>query len=467
MLTTIVIYLLSFLLVAIMAFGIITYFKIDLSRMVFVTVASVFFPIIIQFGGKDALTTSGIMVLITFGWYLVSSLQKGKRLLGWPEWWIYALIVFGAISTKLALDLGYIITEDIGPAVRQYFSFVTSLLLFILIKNSLSDPEEADATATAKKVERLINLILILTSVHIVISIINKYVPATIDYVSIFYPAESEALLPEGQDRLTSFVFSYENYGEFLAAICPLAVYKLASTRSKWWFLCLALFACGVLLSVTRSGIVLFALALLVSIFYQFRANIMHAVIFITLLLGTLLGFTTLYPQVVDDVLGRFTLAEAAFSSGGSIFDTINRDNLPEIWDFVMSELSLSGHSLVRIDFHNLFLTTLYQIGVIGAFLYFTLLLYPVMKLVGAFFRAETENRALVFSFLMFAGLFLINEMKVEFTRAESYSELCWGLFALCYLAAKPARRTVEDVVPIQPRVRRLPAASVGMKNGE
>lgn len=437
MLSTIISYIMCSLILMALTIGLIRYLCVDLIKMIFIAVILIFFPITIPFMGRDALSTGGAFILILYVAYIVNTIKNREIIIEKYDYLIYLLIFFGALSNKIAFDQGYITGEDIGPVIRQYLSFVTSLLFFLVVKNAIMHLNDKDGSALTSITEKMLSLILILTALHVVISVINKYIPLSIEIVKIFYNSESHVFEPEGQDRLTGFVFSYEYYGEMLAALCPLVIYKLVTTRKLSWFLCLVIFTCGVLLSVTRSGILLFALGLSVSIFYHYKRQVRNAILLSVALFGTVMVFVSVYPQICSDLIDRFTLAEDAYSSGGNLFDTINRGNLPDIWDDVITHLTLSGHSMLRVDYHNLFLTTLHQMGVMGALLFFIALLYPSILLLKSIVVNNRSRKALRFSCLLFIALFLINETKVEFTRADSYSQICWGLFALCYLVTK------------------------------
>jgi hypothetical protein len=78
-----------------------------------------------------------------------------------------------------------------------------------------------------------------------------------------------------------------------------------------------------------------------------------------------------------------------------------------------------------------------YQKGILGAALFFSVLLFPLIRLVGAMQSQTHRNKELVFACLLSMFLFLVNETKFEFTRHASYQQIWWGIMALYYLAAR------------------------------
>jgi len=106
-------------------------------------------------------------------------------------------------------------------------------------------------------------------------------------------------------------------------------------------------------------------------------------------------------------------------------------------WDLVVSNVTLFGKGISEFHFHNLYLTTIYQKGVLGMTLFFIVLLFPVISLAGAMNSHDHGNKELVFACMLSLFLFLINETKFEFIRHASYQQIWWGIIALYYLVSR------------------------------
>jgi hypothetical protein len=151
--------------------------------------------------------------------------------------------------------------------------------------------------------------------------------------------------------------------------------------------------------------------------------------------LSGLLVFVIVNPPVLGDIMLRFEGARETYNEGGSIFQTMNRDFLPDVWDMVIAKISLLGNGATDYNFHNLFLTTLHRRGIAGAVFFFLVLLYPMAFLVKSFLKHDdNKDKSIVFLCLLSMTLFCINELKYEFTRGGSYQQLCWVLFAIYYM---------------------------------
>ncbi|MRS05966.1 O-antigen ligase domain-containing protein [bacterium] len=241
----------------------------------------------------------------------------------------------------------------------------------------------------------------------------------------------------EETERLYSFVFSYEDFGEILAALSPLVIYKMVKYKKSVWVPCLIIFTVGVLMSVTRSGIILFTIGTLFSMLYHYRKELYKAYMSLTLFAMTIIvAAIYIKPAFIEDVFKRFGYVAQEYSSTGDMLVAANRGNFPDAWDHVYKNLTFFGHSLARVDYHNLFLTTLEQLGIIGSLIFFVVLLNPLIRLLRAYGK-EGANNSLVFSCILSLVLFLFNETKYEFTRTASYNAICWVLMGIYYLAAK------------------------------
>lgn len=426
---TMTISLLVLLLMAVAA-GLVLSVRHRYTALIFPTVLMIFFPAPnLQLFGRDALTTGTMLIFFMFACYLVVGVQEGRLLKDTYDGMIWLLLLCGLISTIAGLKGGYVRGDDVGPAVRQYVTFISALGFFLILKNS----------RTAEHFpEKMLNWFLVLISVHVIISLAIRRFPGLDAYLQVFYAREQESMYVHGSiERGRSILFSPEQFGEILGAMSPLVTYRALKEKRVLWYACLGLFAIGLVLSATRSGIVLAVLGVSLVLAYHIREHFMKVAALAGSGLIVLLVVVFYAPDLLGDVYERFTMAKGAYASGGNLSTTINRDDFPQIWQEVMRSLSPFGHSLLRVDYHNLLFTTFQQMGYIGSLLFFWVLLYPGVLLFRAYFYGSRRNRGLIFSCLLALGLFLVNEMKFEFTRVTGYQQVWWALLALFYLIAR------------------------------
>jgi len=445
--------------VALLALGFLFY--VNTRTLMYLTIVSIFFPVILPFAGRDAITTGTITILLMFTRLLADSYKYKKSPVAKLDKWVYLLILLGTVSTAYTVWTGSLDQELIGEAVRKHVNFTSALLFFLVIRMYHADRIRA-GSGRGSHIETMLSVILMLVSVHIFLSILVKLFPAAGVAFKIFLPRVQDTLDIVGRgdiERITSFTFSHEAYGEILAVLSPVVMYKFYKDKNLVWMAVLFLFAIGEIFSVTRSGIALFIIGVAASLLYHSIKKMEK-----TLAL-TLIGLTgsailiSIHPSILSDVALRFKDATDTYSSTGSIFDSINRGFFRETWVLVVTHLTWFGNGPLRTGFHNLFLTVVHQLGIVGAFVFFWILLYPLVELI----RLHKNNprssidRALVFSCILSMVLFLINETKFEFTRHASYQQICWGLFALYYSISQTALNEVHQ---------RIPAAGLKFHNG-
>lgn len=419
-------------------------FYFNIRVMIYITIFAIFFPIHIPFMGRDALTTGTVIIFLLFLKYFIESLKERNFIKEKLDLWIYLLIICGGISVFFPIFTGVFEKEQIGHVVRLYFAFFASMLFFLVIKNYGQTVIQFNSGFNTNYIEKVLSIFLILVSVHILISISIKYFPSLGSVFKIFYPRNIEVLeFTRGGRveiaRVSSFVFTPEQYGEFLAMLSPIVLYKIYKFRNLFWGFCFLLFSIGLISVVTRSGIILFVAGVIFSLLYHARHKFFKTVV-LTYVLLSILGMVLYFkPSIFGDVFMRFEDTSDRYTSGMSMFDVINRSRMPGNFAIAISNLSLFGKGEAEWHFHNLFLTTLHTKGIIGAILFFTVFFYPIACLMKAFTGNKAVNRTLVFACLLSMGLFLVNEMKYEFTRMASYQQICWGILGTYYLISKNA----------------------------
>lgn len=412
-------------------------------RLIYLSIVSVFFPLHISLLGRDAISTSTICIFVLFIKYLFDSFNQRNFIKEKYDYWVYLLILLSAVSVFYSMVTGMIAGEQIGQAVRRYVGFLSAMLLFIVIKNyQLGKGYSQNQYNYILYIERLLTLFLVLISIHIFISITVKFFPSLSWGFDIFLPRDVEFFDSVDRDRMqriSSFVFNYEQYGEILAALSPIVIYKIYRSSNIFWVFCFLLFALGLMFSVTRSGILLFVVGVFISILYHFNSNRRksYLLICIALIFTILIHFSDV--PIVENVYQRFKIASETYASTGNIVETINRGKVfYDSWELVVSNLNLLGNCITGFHFHNLYFSTIYQIGIVGLFIFCIVIIFPAINLIKIFYKKKyVTNKELVFSCLLSLIIFFINEMKFEFTRHSIYQQIWWGIIAVYCLVSK------------------------------
>ena len=90
------------------------------------------------------------------------------------------------------------------------------------------------------------------------------------------------------------------------------------------------------------------------------------------------------------------------------------------------------------MNFHNLYLTVLHQMGVVGFIVFFGFIAKLLIRIYKSFRTISIqEYRLLAYSALLSLSILMINSSKYEFNRQASYEEYVWVLFAIYYLIAE------------------------------
>jgi O-antigen ligase len=357
---------------------------------------------------------------------------------------IFAMLVSGLVAT-FSTQPGYL-----GPSFRRYLQFASSLLLFFAAVNYYL---ELDVEKQKNRIEMLFSLLITMIIIQIFIGSLIYFFPPFSEYLSLFTTRTETAIVSpvttEGFKRLTCLIAGGENLGEILAVISPIVLYKLVKTGRVYYHILLYLLLAGCLLTVTRSSVLLF-LAGLITFFFLNR-KLVHISTWIIIPYSFLLAFVVAiywFPDIFDPLTTRFKTVFIEYESSQSLTAALNRRKVWALaFETVLSELNLFGHGMLSIvggkggktvNFHNLYLTVLYQRGIVG-FLLFLFFLWKIFWSLLKSLRHTTNNYdiCLVTSCLISFFILLINEVKFEFTRHASYQQVIIFLLAVYYLSSQ------------------------------
>jgi len=412
-----------------------------MNSLIITTIFLLFFPIWVRFQGKDAITTGSIAIILSFFVFLIHALLTKKVK-------FHFLIIMLLLIIVATISANSISPQFLGPSFRGYAQFVCALLAFFMVTNHYYD---LPLYKRQKGIESILSYIIVLFVIQVIIGTILYYYPSFGYYLKIFTTRTEDVFatpIASGVKRLHGIIVAQETFGEILAMLMPLVLYKIIKKEWPYYFV-YGIFAVGVVLSATRSSIFLFFVGSLIFIIINWKLVKLPAwliPLYIITLAAIIFYFYT--PHAFDPIFNRFTLFFDLYEKTRSITIAIDRKTL---WDIAVQEvftkLNLFGHGMITVianqqfSIHNLFLTVLFQMGIVGFVLFFGLMGKIFISLITSLkYIQNPYDRCLLISSIISLVIFLLSEMKCEFNRGSSYQQIVWILLGIYYLAAMTLR---------------------------
>ena len=409
-------------------------------NLTIILVVAAFFPIPLNISTTNLGPISQYLVLATFFIFFIGYLIGKTQIVFTKNLLplLAVLFLFGTIST--------ISTWGNHDIYRTSFWSLVMLLScgsFLLLLDSL----EFDNVSERKRFFHLLmDLIIFLLCLQIALGIVVYFFPQAGKYFSIFYSKNSTnylaaAMVDGNIARLRTIVFTPEGLGEIIAMLLPYALYRLSTYRSLIFLICCTILGCGMMLSVTRSGIVLSCVAVAFYLVFIEKSFSMRFTVATAFLMVT--GIVISFDLGTSAVVQRFSSAFDQYAAGGDALTISNRVFFRENFQFFLDHLSIFGNGLVSplyykiltYDFHNLYLTIFFQYGLIGGLFYFLLPILLARKIWQNLRSGRDEKLDKIM--LLSMGIFFINEFKFEFTRNLNGVLIIWMIFSLYFLFSK------------------------------
>lgn len=408
----------------------------------------VFFPVTLTIGGRDTLTTATFaifwtMFLLLFRCLLKPSVKAEKVLLIWMAvlFFIAAIGVFRWHGIYFAKE------------VRHFVNFCSSGILFLILVNA-PGLYGFNRIAFAKK---LLAVVIWIVAVHLLIGIAVYHWPDVGKLFSVFLVRTKEAVAIKtvgGYERISSLIMSSEGIGEIISVLIPFVIFLACEEKRKYW-LVYGVMVLGLIMANTRAGVILFVVAnAAMFVFYRFKVkrSIVCAWAIIILFSIPILIF---HSQVVQEATERMNEIREKVVQQDNIVEILNRTTVwYDAWDVTVSNLSLFGNGpapshvvgLNDRNMHSLLLTLVYQFGIVGAVLYLSLFLYILFKLIyPRSSQYDLYYKNLRFTCILSILIFFLNEIKFEFNRGDSYQQMIWVIFAICYLISRATHYDYQE----------------------
>jgi len=403
------------------------------------------FPVILRFAGNDAVATGTLVILLCLGLNTVTARAiwtRDDRLVIGLLLGIILVACIGAISGGGAAHW--------GQELRQWLSLVGGVGGFLLV---IGWARAAGAEA-GRVVEVLIAALVSVLALHVVLSLAMQRWPGMEHYLSVFLYTGQQSIAAdtEGQYARATTVFTGgEQFGELLLLVFPFAVYKLFRSSLVIYLPLTLVLLTGVVASATRSAIllvslqiVLFGLVLLLR-----RVNWARSTLVLGFAVIAIVVFAPVFASAIQASIERLDVSAAALQTGSGLTAALNRSLVwPNAIAVTTQHVSLFGHGPVQAfvlgiggpyNFHSLYLTLLFEFGVLGAtvwlvfFVYLGARLFSVLRRI----RFRTDPAALLLTACLLSLLcFLLNEIKFEFNRDDSAQQFVWLVLGVMYAFA-------------------------------
>jgi hypothetical protein len=422
-------------------------FRAGYHLRIYASLLSLNFPLALEAGSKDAGT------LTTFLIFLVGFIAFTEFLLGLKKFegseadiFIYFLLLLGFLGFLNA-------HEPLFTAFRYFYIFISSCTLFLLITKK----PFVNVNDQCKYLDQLLNMFLIIGFIQSFIGILTHLIPETGVAFKIFVKGAQEGLSSSVTDdhisRLRTLMTGPEPTGEMMAVLAPLALYKYFTSLRERYLALYFVFAFTQILTATRSTAVLFVLGTGIVLYMNARTkNAVRSfqIIFVSLIAGALL--LSLKVDALSGLAERFTMFQASTQNRSNFVQIMNREN---VWYGAVDNIKhtgLIGHGFLpplyykgsRDNFHNLYMTVIYQFGWLGGAVFFVFLIWIYWRLSfgSSKIRGDVNLKFLIHCCLVSMTIFLINECKYEFVRGASYQQFIWALLAFFFFVSSIALST-------------------------
>ncbi|MFA5100208.1 MAG: O-antigen ligase family protein [Candidatus Omnitrophota bacterium] len=418
------------------------------SRMLlYCTIASIPFPFLIQFQGKDAATVTTLLILSLAGLIvcgrIVNKEPVHKDIQG--MYWYLPLCICVSFTAALVLN-----PYMIGQSVRYYLANISGILAYMAILALIR---------TRKQVVVIVNIILAALLIQSLFSLLQLKFPALADMLNIFGTRTGtlDAMFVDGIQRATGTMGDYELLAEWFLIGGILSFYMVYETRRYWYCLPLMASMAGILFTKTRSDILLFAVSFIIIFIILKAFNKDKRSIAVKVALIMICGMclvAILFPGQAHEAVERIML----FMSSRNMFspEAINRKEAWQSAQSMLREPAFFGNGLFNIEsmyasatmFHSLFLTLLYKVGFAGLALHaaFWLFLFTqAMK----FLRRTRNVRSwyAVFFFTVALAAMLIDGIKIEYLRYAHTIQFAWVMYGLLAVLEQQKVRTYENTL--------------------
>ncbi len=430
-------------------FIIIFWFTSSLVAKIALNLFIITFPITLQFMGRDALTTGTLLIFLLFIWNMTTlkSQQRynknTKNVCNITA--ILVLIAIIGVTTKT--PSGYY-----GTAIRHFINFYSSVIIFMIVIQTAYLKEIENNYE--EYIEKILSLLILICTLHILLSIL-LYIYPNIQYIFKIFFHRTQTHLGNhiskngGFERATSIFTGGEELGELLAILTPFYFYK--AFKNNKFVLLLPILFIGLMISGTRSAAILAIIESIVFFLFT-RSNkfLVKKLVIVAFVLFFLVIGWNFISSIIGILINRFHESSMNIRNEAEFSTIMNRGPIWEAaWDTTWRTFSLLGHGPIQAsalgmnggmpNFHCLYLSLLFQYGIIGFFIFIRFFIFLYQSLILKLRQLDKEHSfyPLVLANILSLTAFLINEGKYEFNRGDSYQQFMFVIFAIYFLTGQ------------------------------
>jgi hypothetical protein len=413
----------------------------------YVLIASIPFPFLVQFQGKDAATVTTLLILslaaLIAAGRLVNKDEKHRVIPG--MYWYLPLCIGACFTLSVVLN-----PQVLGQSIRYYVANISGILIYLAIMLFVH---------TRKHVVAIVNIILAALLIQCAFSFIQLKFPHVAEMLNIFGTrvGTHEAMFVEGMERVTGTIGDYELLAQWFLIGGILSFYMIFETRKYLYCAPLLANMAGMVLTKTRSGMILFTVSfififIIIKIFNKDRRSIANNVAVI-MIAGVCLMAVFLSSQA-QEAITRIKI----FMSYRDIFspEAINRDAVWKGAESLLRQPTLFGNGLFNVEtkfisstsFHSLYFTLLYKVGLVGFVFHAAFWLFLFNQAL-RFLRRTRNSRSwyAVFFFSVVLIVMLIDGIKIEYLRYAHTIQFAWVMFALHAVLNQQKVHTYENTM--------------------
>ncbi|MBI2471500.1 MAG: O-antigen ligase family protein [Planctomycetes bacterium] len=414
--------------------------------VLYIIIATIPFPYIIQFRAQDALSVTTLTIYFFFLILIFYRLTLKKLFFEIKSETILPILLFFNLTISLLLNPYFL-----EQSIRYYVAYCSGILLYFMILAVIKKDSE---------VLLIIKIVLLVLVLQSVIAFFQLKTPAIANYFNLFARRETiaGASIREGFLRATGTVGDYELLAEWFLVGAVLSMCLIYKTKKYGFYASLLCSVAGIVFTNTRSALLLLVfMIIIIFIFLNLLKNNYKELSIKILLL--IFGFGLVAFMFTSLTHGIFQRMETFLhSSDITSPEAINRAQVwktaldllknPKIFGNGLYDITSQYISINAGGFHSLYLTILYKIGIFGLVIYAIFWLTILIKAwCNLYHVRESENWFTIFFLTISVTAILIDESKIEYLRYEHTTQFAWVMYALLVVSTKQSNKTNENIV--------------------
>ena len=414
--------------------------------LLYLTVFSIFLPYLIKFMGRDAVTLTTLMIFFLFFMLNLTSIYQQRPIVEEPKI-LFFLPIFIFFNFALSFFLN---SSALESSVRYLIANISGIFLYFVITAIIR---------TDRYVVLIIKIVLFSLIIQSAVSFLQLKYPEIAKQITSAFGTRSwthYAPVVKNVIRANGIIGDYELLAQMFLVGSILSLGLIFQTGkyiySAPMFCCIA----GIVFTKTRSSILILIVAIIMIygvIQLVKRDNQKTSLKTLVMIISGAALIFLVVPQDVNQFIQRL---ETFFHSSRLISaEAIDRQ---EVWQAAMNiflaKPSIFGKGLYDItsvytgtqEFHSLYLTILYKLGIVGLALHALFWATLIGKSLRNLLKGLTNKNWHLTFFLICAVLaMLVDSIKIEYLRNPQTIQFAWLLYGLLGALIIQSRKDNEN----------------------